>query len=113
MVFLILLILLILLLIGFLFLTAREAKTGHRLFGGWRTSLDTKMRGVEATLTHTPPSRVIVQVARTLVRNLLHEVAHVALVAIRVIERALTRLVHRVQKMESPPISTAENKEVE
>ena len=82
----------------FIALTMRETASGVRVFGGVRSRLDTRLETLHTTLSRVHIGLVALHVVQSFVRGLTHEVVHISLVAVKVVERALLRLRTNVQK---------------
>lgn len=98
MVLLVTLVVLSLLLVAFLALTVREKAVGTRVFSAGRAHLDTQVSHVVALVTRVHIGLALLHVVETFVRQLVHEVVHLALAVVRVLERVLMRTRARVQK---------------
>ena len=82
---------------AFALLTAAEGKTGTRLFEDARTRLDTRVMRASFVLRHVDWGAFLNDVARTAFERALHDIAHGTLIAVRFIERVLTRAVRALR----------------
>lgn len=88
------------LLSGFLFLTAREARTGSRAFPSFRSSLDAKVASFTHAFDKVDVSATALGFARTLGKRVVHDVAHVSLALVEALQAALHRFVTRLKARE-------------
>ncbi len=87
----------IVLFIGFLALTRYEARRGTRFFAGSRAFLDTEAARVSFAFSHVDVPAFIRESLRTLVARIVHDIAHGSLIAVRFLERLLTRVVRALR----------------
>ncbi|HEV7121665.1 MAG TPA: hypothetical protein VGN56_02445 [Candidatus Paceibacterota bacterium] len=81
------------LLAAFMLLTLAEARTGARLFGSARERFDARVARAGFVLRHVDWGAFLNDVARASFERALHDIAHGTLIAVRFIERILTRVV--------------------
>lgn len=95
------------LLIGFLVLTSIEAASGVRMLGGVRRRLDRRIGQLSFIIAHVDLGSFARETVRAFFERVLHDLAHGTLVAVRSVERMLTRLVRhlRVERQEADPAS--------
>lgn len=86
---------------GFLVLTALERKRGARVFQSLRAKLDKQVGRVVFIITHVDWSAFIKHVVRTASERVAHDVVHGTLVAVRFLERLLTRAVRALRERQS------------
>lgn len=85
---------------GFLALTAFERKKGTRVvFGEARAVLDTHTSRAFKVLTTADPLDFLVRGARTLFGHVFHDLANVLWATVRMLERTLATVVHKLQGM--------------
>lgn len=85
------------LLAGFLWLTYVERARGVRVFGRARAALDAKTAHIAATLSSETAWASLRRYVRVFADHVVHDIAHVALVVVRSVERSLTRLTRTVR----------------
>jgi hypothetical protein len=85
------------LLAGFLALTAREARTGRRVLKGARRSLDREAGRVEFVFAHVDFASALRALLIAAGERAAHDLAHGILVAVRLVERLLTRAVRALR----------------
>ncbi|HCR52348.1 TPA: hypothetical protein DIV48_01710 [Candidatus Kaiserbacteria bacterium] len=98
------------LLAGFLALTAYEARRGTRLYAAQRARMDANIKRVEFILAHIDLAEFIRGELRHLASRVGHDIVHFSLLAVRSIERLLTRLVRRLRadpEVDAAPRETA------
>lgn len=88
----------LLLFFGFVGLTTFETRRGVRLFVPLRESLDRFSARLSYVLTHFDLAAFSLRVLRDLFERVTHDVAHGSLVAVRFIERTLTRAVRYLRE---------------
>ncbi|MBU0750227.1 hypothetical protein KKH15_01795 [Patescibacteria group bacterium] len=95
----------ILLLAGFLLLTAYERSHARKIFPKLRAGLDRKVGRGTFVLKHVDWSAFLRHLVQAVVARVVHDVAQVTLVAVRVIERLLTRVVRTIREQtgKTPP----------
>lgn len=81
------------LLAAFVLLTLVEGKTGTRMFARSRDSFDARVARAGFVLRHVDWGAFLNDVARAGFERALHDIAHGTLIAVRFIERVLTRVV--------------------
>ncbi len=84
-------------LVGFLFLTLLEARSGKRLFSRVRTVLDQKTEIAASYLGSTDARASLVRTVRMFIDHVVHDIVHVILVAVRFVERTLTRITREIR----------------
>lgn len=87
-----------LLLGGFLALVSFETRTGKRLAASARYKLDARIARLEFVAKHVDWGAFSADVARTAVLRVVHDVIHGTLVAVRTVERLLTRAVKALRE---------------
>ena len=98
------------LLASFIGLTKYETSRGARFFAIERARLDALVERAEFVLEHINLLVFLRDEVRHLISRLGHDIAHVFLVIVRVLERLLTRLVRRLrtsQEIDPAPRETA------
>lgn len=90
---------------GFLALVAVEAKSGKRVFAVGRARLDREIGRVHFIIEHVDLPGFLRDSSRTIVVRATHEFVRGILVAVRFVERLLTRLVRALR--EHSAVSTA------
>lgn len=95
----------IVLFVGFLFLTRFEERRGMRYVPNTREALDAQVNTVSTQVLNTNLSEATAAFLRRLGHRLLHDVAHISLLAVRWVERTLTRAVRslRAKRAEQAP----------
>ncbi len=88
------------LLSGFLFLTAREARTGSRAFPAFRSSLDAKVVSFTHAFDKVDVSATALGFTRALGKRVVHDIAHVSLAGVEALQAALHRFVERLKARE-------------
>ncbi len=95
------------LLAGFLALARFEARRGARFLAASRARLDARLEHLAFVYTHTDWAVLVRSESKKLLEHLLHVGVHYVLIAVRGVERALTRLVRelraRVERRSEPP----------
>lgn len=96
----------------FVLLTFMEARSGTRLFAHSRERLDERVARAGFVLRHVDWGAFINDVLRTFFERALHDIAHGTLIAVRFIERVLTRVVRylRMRRERLLPQATFEPK---
>jgi len=97
------------LLIGFLALSAYETKRGARLFAPARTRFDQSVTRITFVLTHVDFVAFVRDLVIHAAHCIAHDVAHFSLLAVRAIERFLTRLVRYLRTWRAADIVPHEN----
>jgi hypothetical protein len=85
------------LLLGFLLLTSFEAKKGKRVLSGAREALDRNAETAASYLVSTDARASLVHTIRTFLDHVVHDLVHAVLVAVRFIERTLTRITREIR----------------
>ena len=98
MIYLILILGAILLFTGFLLLTAFERKRGLRIAGVFRNRLDAKVGRVTFIAAHVDWGAFAKHVTIAATQRAAHDIAHTVLVAVRTVERMLTRFVRYLRE---------------
>ncbi len=78
---------------GFFGLTIAEARTGTRILATPRRTLDKKLARIVFIANHVNWSDFLGHVVQSVVARIAHDMAHWSLIAVRFIERQLTRVV--------------------
>lgn len=86
----------------FLALTVVERRRGVRVLSGMRASLDATASGIAAQTRTLEPLAALMGGARTLAGHILHDIATVALAAVRAVERALAGKVRHLRSQGAP-----------
>lgn len=84
--------------IGFLGLTRLEARRGARFLAPARAKLDRKASSVSFIAEHVDFPGFIRDTLRALVARVAHDIAHGSLIAVRFVERLLTRAVRALRE---------------
>jgi hypothetical protein len=84
--------------IGFLGLTRIEARRGARYFAPVRIELDKRAKRVSFIAEHVDFPGFIRDTLRALAARIAHDIAHGSLIAVRFIERLLTRVVRALRE---------------
>ena len=87
-----------LLLIVFLALSALETARGFRILSGPRSRLDQKVERAHHIATHVDWGAFTLHLTKTTTERVLHDVVHATLIAVRVAERTLTRLIRELRE---------------
>ena len=95
-----------LLFVGFLSLTFAEARSGKRVFGFARRALDQKVENVGAVVRRADLGSLIFHGARAVIEYLVRLIVHGILVAVRAVERFLTRTAHSLRTREEMLMSS-------
>ena len=100
------------LLAGFVMLTEHEAKRGTRLYAAERSRLDGQVERIEFILAHIDIGEVLYNEARHLMSRIGHDIVHFSLVAVRAVERGLTRVIrHQHAKKETDAVPVESTRE--
>ncbi|HYE23006.1 MAG TPA: hypothetical protein VEA92_00965 [Candidatus Paceibacterota bacterium] len=99
-----------LLLGGFLALTRFETGRGVRFFGSIRTRFDTGVERTSFIIRHVDWSAVLATLVRTAAARIVHDIAHASLIAVRIIERLLTRVVKYLRSSRQQAAATSDRK---
>ncbi len=78
---------------AFMLLTAQESRKGVRVLAGVRAKLDQRVSQAAFLFQHVDWSGFLAHLLKSSAEHLLHELAHGALIAVRTLERLLTRMV--------------------
>lgn len=97
------------LLVGFFVLVNYETRRGARVFASARTRLDTGAERIEFIIENVDFGVLIRAESRRIASNLGHDIAHLSLLAIRAVERFLTRIVRRLRSPRVVDIAPREN----
>jgi len=81
----------------FLALVAMEGRTGRRFMAGRRYQLDQRVGRVGFILRHVDWGAFSADVFRTSLERAAHDIAHTTLIAVRALERFLTRVVRALR----------------
>ncbi|CAN5719183.1 hypothetical protein BH11PAT2_BH11PAT2_08330 [soil metagenome] len=92
------------LLLAFLIFTSFEQRSGKRMFAGRRYVLDTKVQRASFILAHVDWGAFSADVARSSIERAAHDVAHGSLIAVRALERFLTRVVRTLRTRRDVPL---------
>lgn len=95
----------IVLFVGFVFLTRFEERRGMRYFPKTREALDGRVSAIGSKARTMDLGESTASFLRRLGHRLLHDVAHISLLAVRWVERTLTRVVRslRAKRAEQAP----------
>ncbi len=83
---------------GFLLLTALETRTGSRIGEPLRKKLDRQVARLTFIATHIDWSGFAKHVVRSTFERIVHDSAHATLIAVRFMERILTRTVRSMRE---------------
>jgi hypothetical protein len=103
MLFIILIAVSLILLGGFLLLVSFERGRGLRIMGDWRNSLDRKVGRAAFVASHVDWGAFVKHLASTFTERVLHDVAHLVLRLVRIMERLLTRIVKSLRERRGIP----------
>lgn len=81
---------------AFLVVTVIESRQGVRVFGAFRARFDERLALWQRSLEHTDIFEVVRSALYKYVHHLLHDVVHLSLSVLHVLERALMRLRSRL-----------------
>lgn len=84
-------------LVGFLSLTYFETGKGFRILGGPRRRLDRRAGQAAFIIAHVDLGGFVRDTLRAVGERVLHDIAHASLLAVRFLERLLTRFVRRLR----------------
>lgn len=87
----------IVLFVGFLFLTRAEERRGVRYFPSTRDALDARVSTMSVQALNTDIGETTASFLRRVGHRILHDVAHISLLAVRWVERTLTRAVRSLR----------------
>ncbi|MDB5189732.1 MAG: hypothetical protein JWN49_58 [Parcubacteria group bacterium] len=104
MAYLIAIVILVALLVAFLVLVGFEERSGKRLLAGRRYMLDGKVERVSFILQHVDWGAFSADVARSSIERAAHDIAHGSLIAVRALERFLTRVVRTLRTRRDVPL---------
>jgi hypothetical protein len=95
--------------VGFLVLTKNEASRGARYFARERGTLDQEVERWTVLVSHIDIATFVRTGLRSLLARVIHDVAHASLIAVRFLEKLLTRAVQalRMRRAKSVITSTA------
>ncbi|MEK9160573.1 MAG: hypothetical protein AAB440_00855 [Patescibacteria group bacterium] len=88
---------------GFLFLNSVEQKKGARILSGMRSALDARVARATGVVAHVDFSAFLWNLSKDVTGRLVHDIAHVSLIAVRSLERLLTRLVRFIRSRVHAP----------
>ncbi|MEK7100585.1 MAG: hypothetical protein AAB921_00610 [Patescibacteria group bacterium] len=83
---------------GFLLLTAFETRSGSRVGETLRRKLDRHAVRLTFIATHIDWSAFVKHMVRTVFERIAHDSAHASLIAVRFVERVLTRTVRSLRE---------------
>lgn len=89
---------------GFLLLTAIESRTG-RIGGTLRVRFDKLAHRLDFIIRHVDWSALTKHLLRTGFERVLHDIVHATLVAVRFVERTLTRTVRALRERRTGRVS--------
>ena len=97
------------LLAGFFVLTDYETRRGARFFAPQRTRLDEGVERLLFVLTHVDFAAFLSELVRHFAERVAHDIVHFSLLAVRAVERFLTRIVRhlRTERAIAPPRESA------
>lgn len=93
-----------LLLIVFLALTVFEARSGRRVLAARRYAFDAKVSRYAFIIAHVDWGAFSADIVRTWIERATHDIAHGALIAVRALERTLTRVVRTLRSRQEAPV---------
>jgi len=82
---------------GLLLLTRYEAAHSARFFAARRSAFDLRLTHLQFALTHIDFESFVREQAHILGARIAHDIAHLALLIVRAVERILTRLVKQLR----------------
>ncbi|MDP2594239.1 MAG: hypothetical protein Q8P36_02795 [bacterium] len=85
------------LLVGYVGLLALESRRGARFLASHRTRLDQAVEQGMFVLTHVDFASFVREEAMRIAHRLTHDMAHLSLTSVRILERLLTRLVRHLR----------------
>lgn len=97
------------LLVGFSALTSYEARRGARFFALHRERLDHTVGRIEFIIANVNLGEFLRDEIRHLASRVSHDIAHFSLLAVRAVERLLTRLVRHMRAQPEIDTSPREN----
>jgi hypothetical protein len=80
-----------------------EGRTGRRFIAGRRYQLDQRVGRIGFILRHVDWGAFSAEVFRTSLERAAHDVAHTTLIAVRALERFLTRVVRALRARQDAP----------
>ncbi len=95
---------LVLLLGGFLVFVGFEERSGRRFLAGRRYKLDSRVERTAFILRHVDWGAFSADVARSSIERTIHDIAHGSLIAVRALERFLTRVVRTLRTRRDVPL---------
>ncbi len=95
---------------GFFALAAHEARRGRRYFETYRARLDREADRIAFIAAHVDFPAFLRDVSREAVERAAHELASLSLIAVRFVERVLTRAVKQLRVRRQLPPSLPENR---
>jgi len=87
-----------LLFFGFLLLTWYESRRGTRFFPSSRYRLDAKVARLAFLIDHVDWGAFTAHLTKTSLNTIAHDLAHGTLIAVRAVERFLTRAVYALRR---------------
>ena len=87
----------------FLAVVAMEERTGRRFLAGRRYQLDQRVGRIGFILRHVDWGAFSAELFRTSLERAAHDVAHATLIAVRALERFLTRVVRALRARQDAP----------
>lgn len=109
MIYLILILIPLTLLVGLFALNGYEMQRGIRLFALQRARLDKNVERVSFILTHVNFGSFLREEMHLIARHIVHNIAHLSLIAVRATERFLTRLVRYLRSQHAVNETPREN----
>jgi len=97
----------VLLFAGFMALTSIERRRGTRYFEGERADLDRTVRRAAFVFEHVDFGSFLRHLVVSTLETLAHEIAHLTLLAVRFLERSLTRAVKNLRGRRAVPSEAA------
>ena len=92
------------LLAAFLVVVSIEERSGKRMLAGPRYNLDARVARVAFIVKHVDWGAFSAEIARTSFDRALHDTAHATLIAVRALERFLTRVVRSLRARQDTPV---------
>ena len=98
------------LLVGFLILSDYETKKGVRYYADCRSRLDAHVERIEFIIAHIDLGTFLHGEVRHLASRIGHDIVHISLLAVRSVEKLLTRIIrhqHAQNETTSAPVESA------
>jgi hypothetical protein len=95
--------------IGFLILSGYESRRGMRIFATGRVRLDENVERAEFILTHVNLGSFLREEMRLIAHRVVHDIAHLSLIAVRAVERFLTHIVRYLRAQHAVNEAPREN----